>query len=237
MHASAFRRTSFDHITCASESSTFGRAPPRAVERTSPARASAPRTRRSTAGHVDEQERARVHDHARPAAGPPRRGSSRRAPCPGAKRSRSSAMWSSPLSSGSTSGGSTSIALERRVEPGGLGRDDQRVDRLRQPRDRARARDEARRGVTLLHPQAVARRSPRRSPRARPRRHLVPGAVERRRRAGRPTPPGPSTAIFIGAAIDQHAGVHHARRGRPPPWRRAARRRTGSGRWRSYQGR
>ncbi len=65
MHASAFRRTSFDHITCASESARrcrrhVGRRRA-ALRRARCIGAAAPG---SSARHLDEQERARVHDDA-----------------------------------------------------------------------------------------------------------------------------------------------------------------------------
>ncbi len=48
----------------------------------------------------------------------------------GAKRSRSTVMWSRPFSSGSTSGGSHRDALQRRRQAGRLGGHDQRIHRL-----------------------------------------------------------------------------------------------------------
>ena len=100
--------TSFDDITWASDASTrVGTAPRRGRPRR-------PRpTARPTivARHVDEQERARVHRD--PGLGPVGLDADRPGEHPGRlagrgrKRARSTARWSSPLSSGSTIGGST----------------------------------------------------------------------------------------------------------------------------------
>ncbi len=73
----------------------------------------------------------------------------------GEKRSRSTPMWSSPLSSGSTTPGSI-LASASRLSGAGLGRNEQRVDRLLQSRQRARACHEVAERHAL-YMQALAR--------------------------------------------------------------------------------
>ncbi len=84
MHASAFRRTSFDHITCASGANPSAPALPRRRALRASA-CIAGRTAGSALAMLDEQEVACVHDHSRLAAGRPRRGSCPRCtdPAPG----------------------------------------------------------------------------------------------------------------------------------------------------------
>ncbi len=61
---------------------------------------------------------------------------------PGAKRSRSTREVVEPVEQRQHDARLDRDALQRARQAGGLGRDDQRVDRLLQSRERARARDE-----------------------------------------------------------------------------------------------
>ena len=163
------------------------RRPARAARRRRRARAAAPASASRGAGRSGWPcRRAGTGSCARPRPAAGRSASTRIVPAstvPGAKRSRSSARWSSPLSSGSTSAGSAAIRSQRRLQPGGLGGDDQRVDRLL---SRATARGCAMNSpsVTLLT-RSPARRSSAAVGLARDDDHLLARALAARRRAGR----------------------------------------------------
>ena len=234
MQASAFSRTSFDHITSASESSTL-RGHPGVVERVRRAAPSAPRMRGRGARHVDEQERARVDDHA--GLGPVGLD---------ADRAREHRVRGEALAQHRE----VVEPVEQRQHERGLD-----VDRARAPRSspaalvatisastgscsRATARGRATKLAEHHAAHAHARRSAivaavcsraiDRSPRRRPGRA--------RRRAARPTPPGPSTATLIAAASSSTPGFITPA-GSTAAFAPRSAAANGSGRWRSYQGR
>ena len=234
VQASAFRRTSFDHITSASESPAPRAETPASLSSVGESAAS----RRARPGRalamLDEQERARVDDDAGlgPVGLDADRAGEHRARRRSARAAR--ARWSRPLSSGSTSGGSTlrSARARPRARRPWWRRSARRPAR-RSCGDRARAGDEVAEQHAVDAQSALADRRGRR----------LPGDDERRRcrrararpRAGRPRRRDRARRSSW-QGIDQHAGFIIPR-GSTAAFAPRSAAANGSGRWRSYQGR
>ena len=229
VQASAFRRTSLDHIT-----SRLGAVGDRVAEphrnRLARARRRAPASRRRGRDRARPCRRAGTGSCARPPrarGGRPRPGWRRRARCrrleAPAQHARGGRARSAGAARAPARAATRSSAGSR---PDRLGRHDQHVGGVLQARDGARAGDEvAERTLLTRSPRSLISCGGRLARDHASRRAGAPSAPA----SSPPTPPGPSTAILIGRAharIDQHAGVHHARAGRAPPSRPAARRRT-----------
>ena len=203
----------------------LARARPRPGSR--PARAARPSScsarpqRRVVGGQVDAQERAGLHDL--PGAG--RSDSIRITPAAtrsAPKRSRSSAMWSRPLSSGTTRRGAALDPLERGSEPRRLGGHDQHLAGLVAGRRRPRGWAVKSPSSGALDLDAVpgdrARRSASRAT-------TMTSSPARASAAARkpPTPPGPRTAIRTRLAWQTHrGGVREPIRCTRSPWTASA---------------